>query len=227
MDEIRYLGVFIVRSRLFKCSLDHAKKSFYRSDNAIFGKVGRLASEEVTLQLIKSKGIPVLLYSLEVCPLNKSDLHSLDFVINRFFMKLFRTINIETVSCCQESFSFALPSRLWNLSFSLIILCIFLPVHSVSVRFVILHIIALYISHLLCLLIQFVLNYYHSHWIKMSIKQEAQLMQGGLAMPFLRTAAHIFVSPGDAPATITQYVARMERQFNASKNPLQHVPICL
>jgi len=25
--------------------------------------------------------------------------------------------------------------------------------------------------------------------------------------PFSRTAAHIFVSPGDAPATITQYVA--------------------
>ena len=43
MDEIRYLDVFIVRSRLFKCSLDHAKKSFYRSANAIFGKVGRLA----------------------------------------------------------------------------------------------------------------------------------------------------------------------------------------
>ena len=89
-----------------------AKKSFYRSANAIFGKVGRLASEEVTLQLIKSKCIPVLLYGLEVCPLNKSDLHSLDFVINRFFMKLFRTSNIETVSCCQEYFSFALPSRL-------------------------------------------------------------------------------------------------------------------
>jgi len=29
MDEIRYLGVFIVRSRLFKCLLHHAKKSFY------------------------------------------------------------------------------------------------------------------------------------------------------------------------------------------------------
>jgi len=28
-------------------------------------------------------------------------------------------------------------------------------------------------------------------------------------------AAHIFVSPGDAPAIITQYVAWMERQFNA------------
>ena len=33
--------------------------------------------------------------------------------------------------------------------------------------------------------------------------------------PFPRTAAHIFVSPGDAPATITQYVVWMERQFNA------------
>jgi len=35
--------------------------------------------------------------------------------------------------------------------------------------------------------------------------------------PFSRTgtAAHIFVSPGDAPAIITQYVAWVERQFNA------------
>ena len=38
-------------------------------------------------------------------------------------------------------------------------------------------------------------------------------------MPFSRTAAHIFVSPGDAPATITQYVAWMERQFNACQTP--------
>ena len=33
--------------------------------------------------------------------------------------------------------------------------------------------------------------------------------------PFSRTAAHIFVSPGDALATITQYVAWIKRQFNA------------
>jgi len=37
--------------------------------------------------------------------------------------------------------------------------------------------------------------------------------------PFARTAAHIFVSPGDAPAIITQYVAWMERQFNACQTP--------
>jgi len=33
--------------------------------------------------------------------------------------------------------------------------------------------------------------------------------------PFSRTAAHIFVSPGDDPAIITQYVARMESKFDA------------
>jgi len=37
--------------------------------------------------------------------------------------------------------------------------------------------------------------------------------------PFSRTAVHIFVSPGDAPAIITQYVVWMERQFNACQTP--------
>jgi len=50
VDEIRYLGVFIDRSTKFKCSIDHAKRSFSRSANGIFGKVGRFASEEVTIQ---------------------------------------------------------------------------------------------------------------------------------------------------------------------------------
>jgi len=36
---------------------------------------------------------------------------------------------------------------------------------------------------------------------------------------FSSTAAHIFVSPGDAPAIITQYVAWLERQFNACQTP--------
>ena len=46
-------------------------------------------------------------------PLTKSDLQSLDFVINRFFMKLFTTKSIETVKYCQEYFDFSLPSALW------------------------------------------------------------------------------------------------------------------
>jgi len=35
--------------------------------------------------------------------------------------------------------------------------------------------------------------------------------------PFSRTAAHIFVSPGDAPGAITLNVVWMEREFDAYK----------
>jgi len=53
-------------SRIFKCSLEHAKKSFYRAANAVFANIGRVASEEVTRQLIKSKCLSVLLFGFEV-----------------------------------------------------------------------------------------------------------------------------------------------------------------
>jgi len=39
---------------------------------------------EVDSKLVKSKCIPILLYGLEVCELNKSQMASLDFTINRF-----------------------------------------------------------------------------------------------------------------------------------------------
>jgi len=70
----------------------------------------RTSSEEVLLQLVKSKCLPILLYSLEACPLTKTDLKSLDFVINKFSMKLFRTNNIDTVKICQSQFCFELPN---------------------------------------------------------------------------------------------------------------------
>ena len=52
----------------------------------------------------------ILINVLEACPLNKADLKSLDFVINRFFMKLFKTSNLDIVRYCQEQFCFELPS---------------------------------------------------------------------------------------------------------------------
>jgi len=63
--------------------------------------------------LVYSKCIPISLYGLEACPLLKSDLSAIDFVINRLFMKLFRTSNID-VKCCQEHFGFELPSVIWS-----------------------------------------------------------------------------------------------------------------
>jgi len=54
--------------------------------------------------------VPVLLYGLEACPLNKTSANSLDVVIDRFFMKLFKTNNIDTVRNCEKEFAFELPS---------------------------------------------------------------------------------------------------------------------
>jgi len=61
VNELRYLDIFIVRSRNFKCLLTNAKKSFYRS-NAVFDKIGRIVPEEATVELISSKRILVLIY---------------------------------------------------------------------------------------------------------------------------------------------------------------------
>jgi len=101
--------VHVFLSVLYLCIEGHS------TANAIFGNVGRVASEEVVLQLINTKCMPSLLYGLEACPLAKSKLSSLDFVVNRFFMKMFRTSNIEIVRNCQSYFGFKLPSELWSI----------------------------------------------------------------------------------------------------------------
>jgi len=51
-----------------------------------------------------------LLYGLEACSLSKSDLSSIDFTFNKFFMKLFSTNNIETVKSIQLCLGISLPS---------------------------------------------------------------------------------------------------------------------
>jgi len=65
-NEIRYLGIYIVQSRQFKCSLAYAKKLFFRSLNAIFGKIGRHASKGVILELIRSKDMLLRLISCRI-----------------------------------------------------------------------------------------------------------------------------------------------------------------
>ena len=43
-NDIKYLGVNIIASSGFACSLDNAKRNFYRAFNAVYGKVGGIAS---------------------------------------------------------------------------------------------------------------------------------------------------------------------------------------
>ena len=109
-ENVRYLGVHVVSSKSFTCSLSNAKRSFYRSFNAIFGRVGHIASEAVIVELVNSKCLPTLLYGLEACPLKSADLKSLDYIVAGAFIKMFKTKSKEVASCCMEMFNCPLPS---------------------------------------------------------------------------------------------------------------------
>ena len=105
VNSCRYLGIFMVSGRTFRCSFDNAKSRFFRAFNAIYSKVGRLASEEVILSLLRTKCLPILLYATEACPLLVRTKHSFEFALTRVFMKIFRTSSSPIVKDCQHYFN--------------------------------------------------------------------------------------------------------------------------
>jgi len=72
----------------------------------MYGKIGRAASEETVLELLRAKCLPVLLYATEACPLLSRDKQSLEFTLTRLFMKIFRTAFPAVVKECQRIFGF-------------------------------------------------------------------------------------------------------------------------
>jgi len=59
-NSIRYLGVHLAVNNVYSCSFSPAKRSFYRSFNA----VGRTASEEVIIELLKKTSSNFVFYYL-------------------------------------------------------------------------------------------------------------------------------------------------------------------
>ena len=111
VSNCRYLGVYFVSGCTFKCSFDNAKSRFFRAFNAVFSKVGRAASEEVVLALLRTKCLPILLYATEACPLLARQKNSFEFTLTRLFMKIFRTGSSAVINECQRNFQF-LPIKL-------------------------------------------------------------------------------------------------------------------
>ena len=89
MSKIRYLGVYFVSSKTLSCNYNLIKKSFYREFNAIYVKVGRLASADVVIKLLKTKCMPILLYGLDACPASPRQLKSLNYVIVSYMVDKF------------------------------------------------------------------------------------------------------------------------------------------
>lgn len=104
VNSCKYLGVYFIAGRTFKCSYDIRKSSFFRAFNAIFSKVGRNASAECVIALIRSKCLPILLYGAEACPLLTRDINSLEFTFTRSLMKVFGTGSVAIIAECQRNF---------------------------------------------------------------------------------------------------------------------------
>ena len=88
-NSYKYLGVYLLAGRKFKSNFDEAKAKYYRAFNGIMGKVGRPASQEVIIELVRMKCLPILLYGTKACPLAKKDISSMEHILNCTFGKIF------------------------------------------------------------------------------------------------------------------------------------------
>ena len=56
----------------------HLKVKFYRAFNCLYARSKAADSELVTVQLVKSYGLPLLLYAADAAPLTATNIHTLD-----------------------------------------------------------------------------------------------------------------------------------------------------
>ena len=110
-NEIRYLGIYIVSGRNFKCNMHCSKIKYFRCLNGILGKVGTSSSTDVILSLVSSFATPVLLYGLETACLNSKELDKLNYPFRSIYVKLFSTFDNNTIEQCQY-FNWQLPLKL-------------------------------------------------------------------------------------------------------------------
>ena len=77
--------------------------------NVVYTRLSDPSIDQQMRYLVKLDALhPKMSHFSSFCDL-RSDLSSLDFVVNKFFMKLFTTGNINIVRECQLMFNFELP----------------------------------------------------------------------------------------------------------------------
>jgi len=92
----------LISSKLLRSCYSESKLKacFYRSFNSVFGKIGRIAPGNVIVHLIKTKCLPALLYGVEACQVNKSQMQCFEFVLFSIFMKIFATRSKDVIDEC-------------------------------------------------------------------------------------------------------------------------------
>ena len=65
-------------------------------------------------ELLKAKCLTALYYGLEACPVNKSQIRSLEYVLNNTFRKIFATKSFDVATECVLYFWCAVQETLWK-----------------------------------------------------------------------------------------------------------------
>ena len=100
-QEMRYLGVYFVAGKCFKCNLQINRQKFYRALNGIFSKIGTKASPNVILSLVNSFCLPVLLYGIDAISINAKTRNSLIHAFRTIFVKIFASFDNYVILNCQ------------------------------------------------------------------------------------------------------------------------------
>lgn len=98
--KLRYLGIFILSDKLFKCCYEEVKKKFFRATNGIFSKVGTNKAD-LCLSLINAYCLPILLYGVEALNAKRLEKQRLNHVMTVVLCKLFGTFNSNFLNICQ------------------------------------------------------------------------------------------------------------------------------
>jgi len=99
------------QATIFRCTYCCGTRSvLFLEPLTVYREVGRVASEEVVVQLLKAECLSVLYYGLDSCPINKERANSLDHTVNSCIRKIFSTKDEVVIQHCM--LYFAWPSVL-------------------------------------------------------------------------------------------------------------------
>jgi len=70
--------------------------------------------ENVVIELLKAKCLPSPYYGLDACPINKSQIKSLDFVLNSVFRKIFLIKSYDVASECITFFDCSVSDAIYK-----------------------------------------------------------------------------------------------------------------
>ena len=103
MSSCVYLGVCLVSSNRFKCSVTDRISKFYKCANAIFRVEGR--SDDLTmLRLVETHCVPILTYGIEIADFSDPSQRSkIRAAYNSLFRKIFGYRVFESVTDLQLS----------------------------------------------------------------------------------------------------------------------------